>query len=183
MRQPISGNLHEGIERLDKALAASANEPSSRFFQLATVGQQGKPQNRTVVFRGMEKTPFSLFLVSDTESKKVADIAFNHHVSVCWYFEASREQFVISGTAKVYQPHQNSNEHSKCVYYWQSLSQRAKAEYHGVVLKADTNDIGDIDRLPDNFCVIGIQVQMIDYLDLYAEPNLSVLFQDPDTAK
>lgn len=37
---------------LDAALEANKEDPTSRFMQLATVKPDGKPSNRTVVFRG-----------------------------------------------------------------------------------------------------------------------------------
>ena len=79
------------------ALYRNRHAPYSRFVQLATVRADGRPANRTVVFRGfLDETP-QLTFVTDSRSPKVAELSHSPWAEVCWYFPVTHEQFRIGG--------------------------------------------------------------------------------------
>ncbi|MBE9040635.1 pyridoxamine 5'-phosphate oxidase family protein [Oscillatoriales cyanobacterium LEGE 11467] len=88
-RAPLAAALHRN-RRLSHA----------RYVQLATVRTDGRPANRTVVFRGFLENSDRLQIVTDARSQKVAQVAQiegNTWGEACWYFPKTREQFRLSG--------------------------------------------------------------------------------------
>ena len=82
---------------ISHALDHHHNLAHARFVQLATVGTNGRPANRTVVFRGFLTNTDHLKFVADRRSEKVAHILQNPWVEICWDFPETREQFRIAG--------------------------------------------------------------------------------------
>lgn len=63
-------------EVLQRALKANEACRHSRYVQLATVRPDGRPANRTIVYRGqLEGDSDVLTFVTDARSKKIGDIA------------------------------------------------------------------------------------------------------------
>eukprot|EP00879_Flechtneria_rotunda_P021996 GHRR01023198.1.p1 GENE.GHRR01023198.1~~GHRR01023198.1.p1 ORF type:complete len:151 (+),score=27.50 GHRR01023198.1:352-804(+) len=84
-----------------KSLDKNHELPYAKFFQLATVRANGRPANRTVVFRGFLGESDDLTFVTDRRSQKVSEVAANRNVQVCWYFPSSREQYRLSGVLNI----------------------------------------------------------------------------------
>jgi PPOX class probable FMN-dependent enzyme len=86
------------------ALAASLKKNSSdvtaRYLQLATLRADGRPNNRTVVFRGWLGERDVLTFVTDSRSAKVQEVARDSSAAACWYLPITREQFRLSGAAE-----------------------------------------------------------------------------------
>jgi len=79
------------------ALYLNRHAPYSRFVQLATVRADGRPANRTVVFRGfLDETP-RLTFVTDARSPMVAELERSPWAEAFWYFPVTHEQFRIGG--------------------------------------------------------------------------------------
>ncbi len=51
-------------EKLEASLESNKHLPYAKYFQIATVGSDGTPRNRTVVFRKF-KDPASVTFVTD----------------------------------------------------------------------------------------------------------------------
>ena len=64
-----------------------------RYVQIATVREDGRPANRTVVFRGFLWETEKLTFVTDSRSCKVQEVAKNPWCELAWYFPDSREQY------------------------------------------------------------------------------------------
>jgi PPOX class probable FMN-dependent enzyme len=79
------------------ALHVNRNAPYSRFLQLATTRADGRPANRTVVFRGFLGETSQLTFVTDARTRKLAEIEHSPWAEACWYFPVSHEQFRIGG--------------------------------------------------------------------------------------
>ena len=62
---------------LARSLHQQRNQPEARFLQLATIGLDQRPRNRTVVFRGFLENSDRLKIVTDNRSQKIAHIAAN----------------------------------------------------------------------------------------------------------
>ncbi|KAM0926553.1 hypothetical protein ACQ4PT_003586 [Festuca glaucescens] len=86
---------------LQRALDANAHLKHSTFFQLATVGEGGRPANRTVVFRGFQEHCDKIQIHTDARSNKVGELKEWPLGEICWYFTDSWEQFRISGIIDV----------------------------------------------------------------------------------
>src|SRR5689334_23499488 len=85
--------LEQGLNRNPDA--------SARFVQLATVRPDGRPANRTLVFRGFRAGSDQLRFATDVRSAKAAEIRYYPRGEVCWYFPATREQFRQAGTLQL----------------------------------------------------------------------------------
>ncbi|MGK7884635.1 MAG: pyridoxamine 5'-phosphate oxidase, partial [Crocosphaera sp.] len=59
---------------LARALHRNRSLPNSRYFQLATVNFEGKPTNRTLVFRGFLNQTNQLQIITDSRSEKINQI-------------------------------------------------------------------------------------------------------------
>ncbi|XP_065860139.1 pyridoxine/pyridoxamine 5'-phosphate oxidase 2 isoform X3 [Euphorbia lathyris] len=89
-----------------KQLLLSALESNSRlkhstFFQLATVGSDGRPSNRTVVFRGFEENTGKIQINTDYRTRKIDELKQCPFAEICWYFTDSWEQFRINGRVDI----------------------------------------------------------------------------------
>ncbi|MCA1991428.1 MAG: pyridoxamine 5'-phosphate oxidase family protein, partial [Coleofasciculus sp. S288] len=82
---------------LASALHKNRSLPYARYFQLATIRADGRPANRTVVFRGFLDSTNQLKIITDTRSQKAEQIDHQPWGEVCWYFPKTREQFRLLG--------------------------------------------------------------------------------------
>jgi PPOX class probable FMN-dependent enzyme len=83
------------------ALYRNRHVAQARFLQLATIRQDGRPANRTVVFRGFLDGTDSIAIVSDLRSAKIRELSANPSAEACWYFPMTREQFRLAGRVRV----------------------------------------------------------------------------------
>lgn len=83
------------------ALYRNRHVGQSRYLQLATVRPDGRPANRTVVFRGFLGDSDRITAVTDLRSAKAQEIQASPWAAACWYFPMTREQFRLSGKAAV----------------------------------------------------------------------------------
>lgn len=97
--------------------------PTINYTSLATIGQNGKPKNRTLVFRGFEKK--ALKFTTDLRSEKIVEIKCNPAAELCWYFPETREQFRISGTIQILDASSDIAKHS----FIEDLSDSARATF------------------------------------------------------
>ncbi len=89
------------------ALYRNRHVAHARYFQLATTRPDGRPANRTVVFRGFLGETDSFIVVTNLHSAKVAELQSSPWAGVCWYFPMSREQFRISARGSIIDGHTN----------------------------------------------------------------------------
>ena len=73
----------------------------ARYFQIATVRPDGRPSNRTVVYRGFLWDTDKLTFVTDKRSNKVHHLRVTDWAEVVWYFPETREQYRIHGHVSV----------------------------------------------------------------------------------
>jgi PPOX class probable FMN-dependent enzyme len=83
------------------ALYQNRHAPDSRLVQVATVRADGRPANRTLVFRGFWNDTAGLTFVADERSRKVQELGHAPWAEACWYFPITHEQFRISGPVTV----------------------------------------------------------------------------------
>ncbi|KAL3139780.1 hypothetical protein ABBQ38_004082 [Trebouxia sp. C0009 RCD-2024] len=80
-----------------KSLELNKELKYSTFFQLATVRPNGKPANRTMVYRGFVGDSAKLTFTTDSRSSKMEEVKENPWSEICWYMPESREQYRLSG--------------------------------------------------------------------------------------
>src|SRR5262245_30784108 len=81
------------------ALDRQRDDPAARFVAVATVRGDGRPANRTLVWRGFPgEQPY---FPTDARSAKAAEVAANAWAEACWYFAAAREQFRLAGRLRL----------------------------------------------------------------------------------
>lgn len=115
---------------LARALHLNRSLPYARYLQLATVRLDGRPANRTVVFRGFLDNSDCLKFVSDTRSEKFAQIEAQPWAEVCWYFPKTREQFRMTGTLKaIASDNPNPELRQARTLSWQELSDSARLQF------------------------------------------------------
>ena len=90
-------------EMILKSLKKNARLANARYAQLATVKENGRPANRTIVYRGFLNDTCRLTFVTDRRAKKIGELRVNPWVELCWYFPQTREQYRIAGRMSVVQ--------------------------------------------------------------------------------
>ena len=162
------------IECLKVALKKNRRDPSSRYFQLATIRHDGSPANRTVVFRGFGLND-EIQLISDTRSRKISELKQKKNAAICWYFSNTREQFRISGFVKT----EKNRESDLAQELWQKISEQARSQFYwpepGQKLEELGQDFSGIDvnssTPPEEFCVLRFIPTEVDYLLLRGSPQ------------
>ena len=86
------------------ALFQNRHAPASRLVQMATVNAQGRPANRTLVFRGFVNETSQLTFATDLRSPKTSELVHSPWAELCWYFPVTHEQFRIAGPITVVGP-------------------------------------------------------------------------------
>ena len=71
-------------EQLKRAIRGNRRDAHNRYLQFATVGLDGKPRVRMVVFRGFSPSEFSFFIITDARSEKVKELAHCPDFEVGW---------------------------------------------------------------------------------------------------
>lgn len=166
-RSALARSLH-----LNRALA------DARYFQLATVSLNGRPANRTVVFRGFLLGSNLITAITDERSAKIDQIQHSPWAEICWYFPKTREQFRLSGRLNVVaQDHANLDWRKAYEQAWQNLSAAARAPFYGpspgqprpaewmLAAEARSEDV------PNTFRLLVFEPQAVDHLDLRSHPH------------
>lgn len=166
---------------LARALHRNRSRPYSRYFQLATVTAEGRPANRTVVFRGWLPDTNTLTVVTDRRSGKVSDIAARPWAEACWYFTHTREQFRLAGPIQVVTA-ADSALHETRQKAWESLSDNARQQFYWPhpaqprTPEADFSprEIGETP--PAEFCLVLLAPRQVDHLELRGDPQQRTVY-------
>jgi len=163
---------------LASALHRNRSLPYARYFQLATVRADGRPANRTVVFRGFREGTNQLQVVTDNRSEKVDQVGDRPYGEACWYFPKTREQFRLSGAIQLVQA-QTTDEalHSLRRQLWQELSDAARRQFAwphpGQVRSPD--DPFEVTADPTEplscFVLLLLNPDFVDHLELRGNPQ------------
>lgn len=164
---------------LAHALYRNRSLAYSRYLQLATVRVDGRPANRTLVFRGFLEETNQLKFAVDARSQKADQI--NHHPwgEACWYFTKTREQFRISGTLTLVQAnHPTARFQGARQVAWGELSENARLQfawpYPGKdrsAAAAFTPPDPDPEVVLPNFSLLLLDPMEVDHLELRGEPQ------------
>jgi pyridoxamine 5'-phosphate oxidase len=177
-RSPLARSLHR-----NRSLAYA------RYLQLATVRADGRPANRTVVFRGFLENTNQLKFITDIRSQKAVEINLYPWGEICWYFPKTREQFRIAGQlilagADCLDVELGAARRTA----WQEISEGARYQFgwpepgedKAEAIAFDCASPDDIEPLP-NFCLLLLEPETVDFLELRGEPqNRSLYGRDGD---
>lgn len=171
-----------------RALHQNRSLPYSRYFQLATVGVDNRPANRTVVFRGFVEDTNQLKIITDSRSQKAVQIAQQPWGEACWYFPKTREQFRLAGRLTLIKADypdpvlKNARQAT-----WQDLSDAARLQFawphSGKARFEDQEAFSPPPPNPEqplsNFCLLLLEPLQVDHLELRGEPqNRWLYYQD-----
>jgi PPOX class probable FMN-dependent enzyme len=167
---------------LTHALHCNRSLPHSKFIQLATVDPQGRPHNRTIVYRGLLNSSSDLKFITDSRSDKISHLEHQPWVEVCWYFTKTREQFRFSGTMQMLKgnptkPSNLSPEQDLRVSTWKSLSKNAQCQFYwpspGQARSPESKFTGiePSPLPPENFVLLLLKVHEVEHLQLRGNPQ------------
>ncbi|NJN59988.1 MAG: pyridoxamine 5'-phosphate oxidase, partial [Leptolyngbyaceae cyanobacterium SL_5_9] len=115
---------------LSRALHRNRSLVYARYLQLATVRADGRPANRTLVFRGFLDDSNQLKFVTDSRSEKANQIQHQTWGEICWYFPSTREQFRLAGELTLVGQDFNDETLSKARQTtWHELSDAARLQF------------------------------------------------------
>ncbi|NJO70723.1 MAG: pyridoxamine 5'-phosphate oxidase [Oscillatoriales cyanobacterium RM1_1_9] len=163
----------------------------ARYLQLATLGSEQRPANRTIVFRGFLEETNTLKFVTDQRSEKVNQIAVNSWGEACWYFPKTREQFRLGGELKVVgENHPDATLTKARRLIWQDLSDKGRLQFYWPdpgQPQAETAAFDPPENLAEtpltNFCLLLLEPERVDHLELRGDPQSRSLYQwDRDRA-
>jgi PPOX class probable FMN-dependent enzyme len=175
---------------LARALHRNRSLPYARYLQLATVRLDGKPANRTVVFRGFLENTNQLTFVTDQRSQKIDQIQHQAWAEICWYFPTTREQFRLLGKLTRVGPENTDTKLSQArLRLWKDLSDAARLQFawpEPGQLRSPTElfDGPAPDPLQplSNFCLLLLDPTEVDHLELRGEPQNRYRYrQDQDS--
>lgn len=151
---------------------ANAGEKRSAFtmMQLATVGLNGLPSVRTVVMRRADRENSLLAFHTDLRSAKAHEIAQKPQVAIVTGDWPAGIQIRLDGIARVVQ------NHNERFVIWNSSRPQTLTLYRAPLVPGTTIESpeharpsqpvhGQMDGF-ENFCVIEVQIQQIDFLDV-----------------
>lgn len=167
-------------QRLVRSLHVSRSKPEAKYFQLATVNEKGRPENRTVVFRGFADTSNVFYVVTDKRSAKFQHLINNPFAEVCWYFAKTREQYRLACDVELYTSTSDSDVLPSYISMWKKLSNAAQQPFFGpspgIPIDEDTNNDSEQAKslIPESFVVLAMTPLEVDYLDLKQKPHLRI---------
>ena len=174
---------------LECALDQNSSLAYARYLQLATVRADGRPANRTVVFRGFIEYTNQLKFVTDARSQKAVEIEHQPWAEACWYFPITREQFRITGSLKLVGGYDRDSVLQQArASSWQELSNAARLQFawpHPSKPRADAaafkpQPLDAVEPLAD-FCLLLLDPVQVDHLELLPDTQNRWLYhQDSD---
>ncbi|XP_057980381.1 pyridoxine/pyridoxamine 5'-phosphate oxidase 2 [Malania oleifera] len=163
------------------AMESNAHSKHSSFFQLATIGSNGRPSNRTVVYRGFVEDSDKIQINTDSRSRKIEELKHSPFAEICWYFTDSWEQFRVSGKVDVIDvsnPDPVKLEEREKVWFASSLKSRMQylgpnpgvpclsEQTHGLSLDSSAGPVYA-------FCLLVLDPDQVDYLNLKSNERLT----------
>ncbi|KAE7999338.1 hypothetical protein FH972_003780 [Carpinus fangiana] len=156
------------------ALESNAHLKDSSFFQLATIGSNGRPSNRTVVFRGFQGNSNKIQINTDCRTHKIEELKHCPFAEICWYFTNSWEQFRINGKIDIIDASDpDPNKLQQREKSWFASSLKSRLQYLGpspglpCLSEEPDPEFLDPSKGPVGaFCVLILDPDQVDYLNL-----------------
>jgi pyridoxamine 5'-phosphate oxidase len=161
------------------AIYQNRDAPRSRFIQMATVRGDGRPANRTVVFRGFLNRGPRLTFVTDARSEKITELEHAAWSQLCWYFPVTHEQFRISGPVTLVRHDTDQPAlHDARRDAWRSLAESVRISFtwptpgeprDGSVPFPSAHP--DPETPPSHFCLLVLDPHEVDLLEINGSPQ------------
>ncbi|KAK9910140.1 hypothetical protein M0R45_034115 [Rubus argutus] len=164
------------------ALESNAHLRHSSYFQLATIGSNGRPSNRTVVFRGFQEDNDKIQINTDCRTRKIEELKHCPFAEICWYFTDSWEQFRINGTVDIIDgSNSDPTKLQQRENSWFSGSLRSRLQYLGpnpglpILSEQPSKEVSpDPSTGPvEAFCLLVLDPHQVDYLNLKSNQRLT----------
>ena len=98
---------------------------ASKLLSLGTIGLDGSPKVRTMVYRGFTSDSQDLMLSTDARSAKINEIQADPRMSVAWYFPITWQQLRMEGVARI----TTSDADPEAMRCFQLLSPKTRASF------------------------------------------------------
>ncbi|KGN56412.1 pyridoxine/pyridoxamine 5'-phosphate oxidase 2 isoform X1 [Cucumis sativus] len=164
------------------ALESNGHFKHSKFLQLATIGTNGRPSNRTVVFRGFEEGTDRIHIYTDSRNRKIEELKNCPFAEICWYFTESWEQFRISGRMEVVDAScVDATKFKQRAEAWSSISPKSRMQYlgpspglpHLAEQPAKEPFLDSCSGPVDTFCLLVFDPDQVDYLNVRSDERNS----------
>ena len=169
---------------LARALHLNCSLAYARYLQLATVRADGRPANRTLVFRGFQADSDRLKFVTDSRSQKPEQIEHQPWAEACWYFPETREQFRLHGyltLVKADNPDAVLQQARQTA--WQETSDATRLQFTWPDPGKPKADAAFEQAPPNaieplaNFCLLLLNPVIVDRLELRGEPQNRTIYK------
>lgn len=161
--------------RLRGAREREGRQPTGRWLQMATIGLDGTPRVRTLVFRGWHGSD-QLELYTDARSEKYQELTRQSNVELCWLMPKAKQQYRLRGS---WLPQDTQTQAMR----WQTLSPRGRALWGwpapGQPLDRKASfpeELDDSAERPEHFVVLRLQIERAELLDLSRHPHQRILW-------
>ena len=170
-------NTNEIYENIWKCLDKGVNDRFSDYhtFSLATA-----PKNivevRTVVLRGYDRKNQSIIFHTNNLTSKISEIKNNPNVGALFYDKKEKIQIRCNGNAVI------SNMDEYCKERWNKMSAQSQECYYQNISPGENIEYPEIvknkleNKLSENFTVITININKIDWLYLSSKGHTRVKF-------
>jgi PPOX class probable FMN-dependent enzyme len=161
------------------ALYRNRHAPDSRLVQMASVRGDGRPANRTVVFRGFQHDSAQLIFTIDARSRKADELERAPWCELCWYFPVTHEQYRISGPTKIIRHDEGDaglrdarrdvwsklDEPVRVSFTWPAPGKPRESRLPFPIIHPDPN------TPLSHFCLLILDPQEVDMLELSGNPQ------------
>lgn len=167
------------LDILGAQLERHAHLPYSRFVQVATVREDGRPANRTLTFRFFVQNGHLLF-TADTRTEKITQLAANPWAEACWYFTESRMQVRVLGTMQLVAETADEELQQARLRTWKERSEESRQSFTwphaGRPRSSPENFTKAAPELPpENFALLILAPERVDILDLARAPHSRIV--------
>lgn len=149
-------------------LTAYHRNRRDRAVQVATVSPQGSPEVRTVILRGVSAEGVPYFF-SDSRSQKLTALRENPGLELCCWWSKTSEQFRLKGEVALVTSDEGKWGKRR-QELWLSQDEDNRALFLGAApgspLVASSKRLEDEERAPEQFVLVLLNVQKVDYLCL-----------------
>ena len=171
---------------LSGQLDRHAHLPFSRFTQVATVREDGRPANRTLTFRFFLDDGRLVF-TADTRTDKITQLAANPWAEACWYFTESRMQVRVLGRMQLAANAADEELQRARMRTWQERSDESRQSFTWPDAGKPLADKGSFSKAmpelpPENFALLILAPERADILDLASSPHSRILHVQEDGA-
>jgi PPOX class probable FMN-dependent enzyme len=163
---------------LARALHRNRSLAYARYLQLATVRANGRPANRTIVFRGFLENTNTLQFITDARNEKANQIDTTPWGEACWYFPTTREQFRLTGKLTLVRESEADPALQKArTAIWQDISDSARSQFAWAHPGLPRDEQGFNVSPPDpthplpQFCLLLLDPEVVDHLELRGNPQ------------